>query len=103
MVDEEQVRRDVEKAARAASMAMGLFATRNHDALHQCVPVDHDRILIQGTLAYLFSLGLITSAEEEKWEQWLPTDIPEPFGGDLRARLTEAVARRRRLDAAVLR
>lgn len=103
MVDADQVREDVGKAARAAGMAMGLFAGDHHAELAACVPADRDRVLIQGTLAYLFALGLITAGPAEQWKQWLPTDIPEPFGADLRERLAEGVERRRRLDAAVLR
>lgn len=97
--DADAVRTEVERLLDVARFGVGSFSSRHRDELASSTAADADMIRARVLITWLLVNGLITSAEPEAFVDWFRVDLPEPFAGDVAAKLQEAVARRARFDA----
>jgi hypothetical protein len=99
VIDIEQTRTAINDAVYAAVLGTLGFTSDHRAELAACTPATPDALLLQAALAYLFGNGLIKAVDRE--EDWLSTDIPEPFAGDLVTEIRAGVEHQRRINAAI--
>jgi hypothetical protein len=94
------VREDVELVMGAVSMAADGFVLSRATELARCTASDRTALLLRFAVTWLLDNGLIVAAPDGAFDRTLAWGLPEPFAGDVEAKVREAVLRRARFDMA---
>lgn len=92
----EDKRAAIDRAALAGTFPVTSLAMNLGDTV---TPAARDSLIVRAAISHLVALDLITVADPEDFERFLPVEVPAPFDDDLRAKITEAQTEKRRILA----
>lgn len=81
----EQAIADRDRAARAATFAVGRVVMDNHADMTVLTQVTRESVIVQTALGYLIAHRLITVTPEDEWPEWLALDCPPEMAPDVAA------------------
>lgn len=101
MIDPQPTREAIARATHTAMLATTGFIGEQRQQLQACTPATRDALLVQFALTHLASYGLISIADAEQFEGWLPLELEPPFADDMLAAVREGVENQARINAAL--